>query len=122
MARADEILRRARTAAGLTQDQLAIRAGIAQASISNIESGKIEPSFARLRALVMLTGHELDVGVRRRPLRIDDSLYLHSLRSLPEERLENTVRLSRFTQATRGSAERAHTDRLIRELEEIASS
>lgn len=38
MESAGEILRRARTAAGLTQEQLAIRASVKQESISNIES------------------------------------------------------------------------------------
>jgi hypothetical protein len=71
---------------------------------------------------VALTGYELDTTIRPRRLNIDDALYLDSLRALPEERLENTVRLSRFVQATRGSAERARADRLIGELDEIANS
>jgi len=42
----------AREAAGLTQAQLAVRAGLRQSALSKIESGALEPSFARLRALL----------------------------------------------------------------------
>jgi transcriptional regulator with XRE-family HTH domain len=102
-----ELVRRAREAAGLTQRQLALRAGTKQAAISQVERGEVEPSLARLRSLIVLTGHELDVTVRPRRMRIDEGLFLDNLRLLPEERLELTVELSRHALATQGAAERA---------------
>ncbi|MGO9792764.1 MAG: helix-turn-helix domain-containing protein [Solirubrobacteraceae bacterium] len=122
MVRACEILRSAREAAGLTQEQLAMRAGIRQSSISNVESAKLEPSYERLASLVWLTGHDLDATIRRRALQVDEAQFLEHMRMLPEERLELTIALSRFAVKTMGLAQQASTDRLLRELDEIAES
>jgi predicted nucleotidyltransferase/DNA-binding XRE family transcriptional regulator len=54
-------LRSARTRAGLTQTELAQRAGISQSVVSAYESSKREPSFETLRRLIMATGFDLDV-------------------------------------------------------------
>lgn len=113
-----QILRRAREAAGLTQDQLAVRAGTGQAAISQIERGQLEPPLLRLRSLVALTGHELDATVRPLELSIDEPLFLHSLRMLPEERLELTVELSRSGLALRAAGRRAEVERAAREIRE----
>lgn len=59
------MLRAARTAAGLSQADLAGRAGITQSVISVYESGRRQPSVTTLAALVAATGHELDVSYRR---------------------------------------------------------
>ena len=107
----------------MTQEQLAVRAGTGQAAISQIERGQLEPSLARLRSLVALTGHELDASVRPRAPRLDEALFLHSLRMLPEERLELTVELSRSGLALRAAgreAEREIAEREIREQRELA--
>jgi transcriptional regulator with XRE-family HTH domain len=113
-----QILRRARELAGLTQDQLAVRAGTGQAAISQIERGQLEPSLARLRGLVALTGHELGATVRPRALSLDEPLFLHSLRMLPEERLELTVELSRSGLALRAAGRQAELERAGREIRE----
>ncbi len=112
------MLRWAREAAGLTQEQLAVRAGTGQAAISQIERGQLEPSLARLRSLVALTGHELDAMVTPRALSIDEGLFLHSLRMLPEERLELTVELSRSALALRAAGRQAELGRAAREIRE----
>jgi transcriptional regulator with XRE-family HTH domain len=113
-----QILRRAREAAGLTQEQLAVRAGTGQAAISQIERGQLEPPLLRLRSLVALTGHELDAAARPLALSIDEALFLHSLRMLPEERLELTVELSRSGLALRAAGRHAEVDRAEREIRE----
>lgn len=61
---AGEVLRAARTAAGLSQADLAGRAGITQSVISVYESGRRQPSVPTLAALVAATGHELDLSYR----------------------------------------------------------
>lgn len=114
-----ELLRRAREAARLTQEQLALRAGTGQAAISQVERGEVEPSLARLRALVALTGHELGVSVGPRRMRIDEGLFLDNLKLLPEERLELTVELSRHGLGTEGAAEHAWLEQVRRERREI---
>jgi len=62
------LLRAARTRAGLSQAQLATRAGVAQSVISLYESGRRQPALATLTALVQATGFDLEVGLRRRRL------------------------------------------------------
>jgi transcriptional regulator with XRE-family HTH domain len=54
-------LRLARTAAGLSQQDLARRAGTSQATISAYESGRKQPSVATLARLLRVTGSELAV-------------------------------------------------------------
>ena len=61
---AGAVLRRARSQAGLTQRELAQRAGVSQSFVAAYESGTREPSLATLAALVEATGIslELDLG------------------------------------------------------------
>jgi uncharacterized protein len=64
---AGELLRRARRGAGLSQVELAHRAGITQSVISAYESGHRQPSLRTLAALVKAADYELVAEVRRRP-------------------------------------------------------
>jgi uncharacterized protein len=64
---AGELLRDARQRAGLSQVQVARRAGVTQSVVSAYESGAREPSLATLRRLVAATGMELAVGIRDEP-------------------------------------------------------
>ena len=59
------LLRRARTRAGLTQAELARRAGTSQPVISAYEHGRRDPSIETLRRLVQATGGELRLAVAR---------------------------------------------------------
>jgi uncharacterized protein len=60
---AGSVLRQARHRAGLTQRELASRAGISQSVVAAYESGTREPSLATLAALVESTGIALTVGL-----------------------------------------------------------
>ncbi|HET6794716.1 MAG TPA: helix-turn-helix domain-containing protein [Acidimicrobiales bacterium] len=62
-AEAGQLLRDARLRAGLSQVELARRAGITQSVVSAYESGSRQPSLPTLERLVRATGHELDVKV-----------------------------------------------------------
>ena len=57
------LLREARAAAGLSQAELARRAGVTQSVISVYESGRRQPSVPTLSALIAATGFELDLSV-----------------------------------------------------------
>lgn len=57
---AGELVREARRRAGMTQIQLADRAGITQSVVSAYESGRREPSLPVLLGLVAATGHSLE--------------------------------------------------------------
>lgn len=52
---------------GLTQAQLAERAGLQQSTIAHYESGRREPSLANLRRLVWATGQSADYLLATRP-------------------------------------------------------
>ena len=54
-------LRDARHRAGLSQAELAKRAGTSQATISAYESGAKEPGISTLERLLAATGHRLEV-------------------------------------------------------------
>ncbi len=62
---AGDLLREARTRAGLTQEGLAERAGLRQSVISVYESGRRQPSLPTLAAMVAATGYTLDVRLTR---------------------------------------------------------
>jgi transcriptional regulator with XRE-family HTH domain len=60
------LLTKARKRAGLTQSELARRAGTSQPVISAYEHGRRDPSIETLRRLVRAAGAELDLGVGAR--------------------------------------------------------
>jgi transcriptional regulator with XRE-family HTH domain len=83
-----DLLREARLRAGLTQQELARRAGTSQSAIARWESGDVLPSFERLRELIRACGLELTFGLAN----YDDS-YLshiqHQLALSPAERVRH---------------------------------
>lgn len=60
---AASLLRQARTAAGLSQAELAQKAGVTQSVISVYEAGRRQPSVPTLASLIAATGYELDLSV-----------------------------------------------------------
>ena len=64
---ASVVLREARKRAGLSQAELARRAGVVQPVISAYENGRREPGLAMLTKLVRATGLDLVVEVVERP-------------------------------------------------------
>lgn len=67
---AGALLRRARAGAGLSQAELAARAGVTQSVISAYESGHRQPALPTLAALVAAADSELVVDIRRPPRRL----------------------------------------------------
>lgn len=65
---AAEVVRRARAVAGLSQRELAVRAGVSQPVVSAYERGRREPSLSMLFKLVTATGCELSIVIES-PLR-----------------------------------------------------
>ena len=62
---ASGLLRQARQRAGMSQVELAARAGVTQSVISAYESGHRQPSVPTLAALIEAAGFELATAVRR---------------------------------------------------------
>jgi uncharacterized protein len=64
------LLRRARLRAGLSQAELAARAGVAQSVISAYEAGRRQPALSTLTRLIEAAGYDLVVDIRRKPRRL----------------------------------------------------
>jgi predicted nucleotidyltransferase/DNA-binding XRE family transcriptional regulator len=63
------VIREARQRSGMSQAELARRAGVAQPVISAYETGRREPGLSMLDKLVCASGHDLLVEVVARPSR-----------------------------------------------------
>ena len=85
-----DLLREARLRAGLTQKQLAIRAGTSQSAIARWESGTVQPSFERLRDLIRACGLELTYGLANYDDSYDEWIERY-LRLTPEERVQQAI-------------------------------
>jgi transcriptional regulator with XRE-family HTH domain len=81
------MLRYARQRAGLTQRQLAERAGVPQATVGRIEGGLVAPRTDTMERLLRAAGLELTVGSRP-GIGIDRSQIRELLRLTPRQRLD----------------------------------
>ena len=61
------LLHEARLRSGLSQSELARRAGVAQSVISVYESGRRQPAMTTLASLIGAAGHELMIDLRPAP-------------------------------------------------------
>jgi transcriptional regulator with XRE-family HTH domain len=82
-----ELIRTTRERLGLSQRQLALRAGTTQASISRIERASVSPSFTTVRELMVAMGEEPVLGARRLPTDWDPTHMASTQARSPEERL-----------------------------------
>jgi len=57
----NDLVREARRRSGLTQRELAVKAGTTQSAVARLESGRTTPSFDTVLRLVRLCGLDLDV-------------------------------------------------------------
>lgn len=94
-----DLILEARKRAGLTQRELAERAGTTQSSIARWESARSEPSFANVVRLLRLCGFVLDVHLERYDdgLRDDWSQAQRVLRQTPSDRYDSDRRFLRWT-------------------------
>jgi len=106
---ASALVRTARRRAGLTQVQLAERAGVSQAEIARVERAGSNPTAATLERLVRATGHRLDLA---QAAGIDETQLRERLRLTPAERLaafQSSQRsLARLSQRARRVDPAAH--------------
>ncbi len=100
---AAELLKSARTQAGMTQRDLAKRARTAQSVVARVELGETNPSLRTLNRLVKAAGFnisaELEAIPTLDPTLMDDVPRI--LRMSPEERLREVAQVSRFIAAAR---------------------
>lgn len=97
------LLQAARTRAGLSQRELARRAGTAQSAVARIELGQTDPGVETLTRLLEAAGFEWRGELALRG--VADTHMLEDVPRIlaltPEERLEEVANLSRFEAAVR---------------------
>lgn len=95
-----DLIREARRRAGLTQTELALRAGTVQPAIARWESGRTAVSLDDVRRLVRLCGFELETSLVPR----DDSDVAQAARLAElsgQQRLDRHARIARQLRAVR---------------------
>src|SRR5947209_8688798 len=86
-----ELVREGRKRAGLTQKDLAERAGTTQSAIARLESGRSTPSLETVERLLRLCGFQLIVELA--PVDASDARQAESLADLtPEQRAQRLGR------------------------------
>ena len=87
------LIRRARTEAGLTQEQLARRLGVSQAALARLERRGANPTVATLERVLRAAGRRLDMRLARAATTVDPTLLREALRMTPAERIATAERL-----------------------------
>lgn len=90
------IIREVRKKHRLTQKQLAIRAGTAQAAISRVENDQISPTFENFKTLLLVMGEKPQISTERLGHDLDPiHLADNALRS-PSERFNRALGWNRM--------------------------
>ena len=111
----------ARRQAGLTQRDLARRAGTPQSVISRIESGRANPTVTTVQRLLNATGYALqlqlvsvpppDPVVERYKQDVDRTLLRENLKKTPDQRIRDMIALLEFNQEARRAVRAAQRTR-----------
>ena len=102
------MLREARTAAGLTQRELAARAGVPQPAIARIESGASSPRVDTLARLLAACDRQVAHVRRRSTVDPQDWAQVQdNLRRTPDQRLRNLEVAARAMTELREAAHRS---------------
>ena len=89
-------IRERRLANGLTQAQLALRAGSTQAAISRLENGEVSPTFETFARLLTVMGEEADLVVHRGEAEYDHARQASLRARPPAERLALAISWNRL--------------------------
>jgi transcriptional regulator with XRE-family HTH domain len=102
------LLTSARQSAGLSQRELARRAGTAQSVVARIEGGKVSPTIETLERLLTAAGHTLQLGsiaappldpvIERYRQDVDRTLLHENLRKTPDQRIRSMLELLEFNE------------------------
>jgi transcriptional regulator with XRE-family HTH domain len=84
---ASELIRDVRHQGGLTQGELARRAGVTQSAIAQLERPGANPSVARLETVLRAAGRRLSLGTEQVSGSVDETLLARNLRMTPAQRL-----------------------------------
>jgi len=98
MSSAAALLREARERAGITQSELALRAGVSQGAVSRLERGDRSLTVEMLRRLLLVMGEELELRSAPLPRRYDPAHLSAEARLTPAERLERAFAWTAFNE------------------------
>lgn len=114
-----DLLREARERAGVSQRELAARAGVAQSVVGRLEAGLSQPNVSTVERLIAAAGFQLHAELRapapadpviaefKRD--IDRTLLRENLRKTPEQRVRSLQSLARLArEAQRAGAKLRH--------------
>ena len=104
---AGTLIRSARERHGLTQAQLALRAGTSQNAVSRVERDEISPSVDTVQRLLAAMGERLELSVRRIDAEFDPDHLADSMAQPMSERLERSLAWNRFAGELTGAARAA---------------
>jgi transcriptional regulator with XRE-family HTH domain len=104
------LIRETRVRLGLSQRQLALRAGTTQAAVSRIERGLVSPTFSTLRELMVAMGEEPILNGRRLEGRWDQAHMTSTLSRTPEERMALALSWNRMSGRLAQAGLAARTD------------
>jgi transcriptional regulator with XRE-family HTH domain len=106
------LIRNARKRAGLTQSQLAERAGVAQSVIARLERGGGNPTFETLERVLHAAGHRLELtAVEQGLVTVDESLIRQQLALSPGERMHEFDALAATADMLSNARIRRHEQR-----------
>lgn len=111
MLEAATILRTARRRAGLSQRELAERAGVRQPLVSRIESARQQPSLPTLQRLLAACGYRLSANLEPLPDPGDLSLIDVMLPLTPHQRVDRMLALQRTARQLQHAVEAARPSR-----------
>jgi transcriptional regulator with XRE-family HTH domain len=100
------LLKDARNRHGVSQHELATRAGTTQSAISRIECDRVSPSIETLSELIYLLGEELTLSSEMRDFGIDRTLNQSNLAFTPEQRVRRGMEFADFVRRNRGGTGR----------------
>lgn len=111
------LLRQARRLSGLTQRDLADRAGTSQPAIARIESGLASPTLSTLERLATAAGYDLKLSLVPRPQAdpvverykrdVDRTLLRENLKKSVDQRLRSLVELQKVATEVRRAGRHA---------------
>jgi transcriptional regulator with XRE-family HTH domain len=84
-----DLIRTARLAEGLTQNELAARLGTTQSAVARLEANGANPRIETLARALSACGRELSLEARPHHSSIDETLVARQLRMSPAERLRS---------------------------------
>lgn len=105
------LIREARREAGLTQAELAARAGVTQPVVARLEQPSSNPTLATIESVLDAAGYELELRAARRARPpVDESQIIERLRWTPAERLDAFIASNRNLNELLSAARRGRVD------------